>query len=166
MKELIYPQGKNFEANGKKYRIDTSVSYDRRLELKVCQLELAYSTTFKQLYENNDKIIAALNKVDFVSASVLAYNIKQGLKKIDEKDIPAAMKICTLFINQEDEDVRYYNEQKCNEKINDWQEAGIDSGFFLSIAAHSVSGYFNALKENTRDISASKAKEKESPSNT
>jgi len=162
MKELIYPKEKHFEANGKKYRIDSSLSYDRWLELQVCQLELPFATSFKSLYENNDKIINCLNKVDFVSASVLAYNIKHGLKKIGEKDVPIAMRMCALFINYEGEDVRYFSEDLLQEKITDWREAGIDINFFLSVAAHSVPDFFKVLKENIRDTS--KSKEKETPS--
>lgn len=160
MTELIYPKEKHFEANGKKYRIDASLSYDRWIELQSCQLELAFAVSFKQLMENNDKIIQALNKVDFVSASVLAYNIKNGLKKIDEKQIPIAMKIAMLFINREDEDVRYFNEAILEEKINDMRLAGIDTNFFFQVAAHSVPHFMAAFKENIQDTSKVK-KEKQ-----
>ena len=68
---------------------------------------------------------------------------------------PTALRLCCLFINREDEDRRYIDEDLITEKIEDWKKEGIDMASFFGFASATIPGLKNLYEESSRITSQS-----------
>jgi len=131
--------GYKFEANGKRYVIEDSLSIARSIEATKLELELfnlstsAIKATLIQAY--ND--LNGNNKektVKFADAAVKIHNLANNLEKSLKFEELPVLRYCALYINQEGEDRRSITSEQIASKINDWQEGGLDlAGFFLLV---------------------------------
>lgn len=157
--------GFKFEANGKNYIIEDKLSIARSVEASKMELHLfdlsSASIKNKLIDAYND--LNGNNKektVKFADAATKLHNlVNQISTNLNFKDMPL-LNYCALYINEEKEDRRTITVERIKDKVNDWQEAGLDiSGFFLLVlnVLPSVKKDFAKFTENI--LSKAKAKE-------
>lgn len=131
---------KEFEANGTRYRVVENVGLWRFLLLEQFGIEFTFTGGIPQIFKQAQATREAMQKVLWVDAALANEQILNGLARIDEKQ-SYALQVCSLFINRDGEDLRKWSQELADDKISDWNEAGIDAGFFLIFAARSVPGF-------------------------
>jgi hypothetical protein len=153
--ELIFPDinAKSFEANGKTFRVAQSLSTERYEILERYQIEFGFGVSFAEMFEawvEQYKLLQGDNRR--ADAAVNAYKVINGMTNIDN-NLVFAFQVCTLFINYDNEDVRYYDPTLAEKKIADWRDGAIDSRFFFQQASTFVAGYINVYKMLVENIS-------------
>jgi hypothetical protein len=149
---------RSFEANGKTYYIETSMSIDRWRDYQKMEVELSFGQSFKEIREGLKEIYTALNAKDrLADAAVLTKNLLAGVATIDENRTPTVLKMCALFINTKDEDRTCIDQRRIDEKVEDWSRAGIDHASFFHLALGSIPGFLSAYKESSHDGSPSQS---------
>ena len=147
----------NFKANGKNYVIETSMSIERYCEFEIMNKELSFGMTFEAMIEKLKQLHRMLNKSEFVNSAVLIDQMVRGIAKIKERE-PIALKICTLFINEVNEDRSKWSADMATQKIEDWKVEGIAADSFFALAASSVNGFLSVLNKlsqaNTKEGSS------------
>lgn len=148
----MIPEGtKEFTANGKTYRIESSLSFDRWRDMQRIEAELSFASTMEQQREGIKRIYQALNaKEGLADAAVIAKNMLIGAASIDEKWIPTILKLCALFVNEVDEDRRTITQAQIEAKIRDWNEEGIEAVSFFKLALGVLPGYASAYRDASR----------------
>jgi hypothetical protein len=159
----LEPDTQEFTANGKQYRVYSSVSIDRWEQYELLQVEAGLGRTFEQLVGTLRDALQMCNEVAsgkpvFADLAIMLRDQLVGLTLIDERRTPAILKLCTLFINREGEDVRFIDEGLMQSKIDDWRKEGISVRFFFGFALRSIPGFFEAYTELSRSISAPRTK--------
>lgn len=153
--ELIFPDmtAKTFAANGKTFRIASSLGTHRYEVMERFEIEFGFGVSFKEMFDAWVDQYNCLQKQKNADAAVNAYKVINGMTNVDNMQV-YAFKLCTLFMNYEDEDIRYYDEDIAAQKEKDWQDGAIDSRFFFQQAALSVKEFVNVYKRLALDISA------------
>lgn len=141
-----------FEASGKKYFIEGSLSIERYAHFQILEKELAYGFTTKGLYDELKKVTKLLDKLRFVDCAVSLVNLTRGVAKLEERE-PVILKICALYCNTEDEDRAIITDDMITKKIQDWKTEGIDMRDFFALASSSVNGLHEIYQSVIRDIS-------------
>lgn len=141
---------REFTANGKVYRVYSSVSIDRWEHYELLQVEAGLGRTFQQFVDTLREGLRLCNEVAtgkpvFADLTVLLRDTLVGVTLIDEGRRPAILKMCALFINREGEDIRFIDEGLMESKINDWRQAGISLRFFFRFALRSIPGFYEAF---------------------
>lgn len=144
----IDKETKSFQANGKTYYVEESISFDRWEKYLEFNVELGWDCTIPEMAKALGQIYNHLNDQNFADAAVLTRDKMMGLKQMSEKKIPAALKLCALFVNEEKEDRRFINEDMISKKVEDWKQEGIDVAGFFQLALHIIPGYMESLKKN------------------
>jgi len=149
----IISQG-SFKANGKEYFLEPHISPDRFRKMNEYQIELSYSTTFKKMYADLKELREILNQARFVDAALKVRDIMEGMHRItDANNHHPILKYCALILNTHEEDRRAFDEKIIDEKIADWQEAGITIQSFFPVVLHTVSGLQESLNDVTQSTS-------------
>lgn len=135
MTELKTPAAKaiSFEANGKTYFIEHKLSINRKIECDKAIIEVTGGGNLGENFNDWKRVYEMANAMKFADIAVLAHNRMEGARKWQEKQDPV-MKLCALFINETNEDRRIISDEMIRAKISDWQEAGIEYAFFLTMA--------------------------------
>lgn len=142
-----------FEANGRKYKVTTSLSVERWTEFEIAQIEMGFGVTFSDMVRALNKIYADANKGKLADVAVTAYNTLQGIKtRIEDRTHPV-LKICALFINYEGEDAGKWDEDIAKEKQNDWKAAGMPMDYFFRFALNAVENLLPVYAEISRSTS-------------
>jgi hypothetical protein len=128
---------KEFEANGKKYFIESSLSFERYIMYQKLQLQLAFEPGFYGVYETLKKGFELCNQQKFADLAVLLHNTMSGIKTVDERSVPA-LSLCALFCNTADEDRKVINDDMIKRKMDDWQAEGLDILPFFQLAMDSI----------------------------
>jgi len=134
---------KYFECDGRKFYVKDSLSFNRYRELQKLILEFGYSATFVDIFKNLRVAWDHLNNLKLGDAAVTLHNIMYGIKNLDDKDDPA-LRLCTLFIDEEGEDPTVYDEGKMREKIDCWSKELSVTPFFqlaTSVVPHWTKAY-------------------------
>lgn len=151
-----------FKANGVNYVIRTSLAISRFEEFEKLEISVTYSVGFENLFSQMRKAFNYLNTGETANASVVLYNMMNGIKdKLDERRNPVLL-LCSLFICREGEDATKYDLALNLSKIADWEEEGIAMESFFSLAFNLVNGFTPRLKEvsaNTLMPNVTKRKE-------
>jgi hypothetical protein len=150
LKKIDFGSGK-FEANGKTYYLETKLTSSRYCEYQILQRELAMGMTIKEIYDGFSDMRKLLNQTRFVDSAVFVDKILTHCLKLKEKE-PIMLKICTLFVNTEDEDRTTWDNDLTVKKLEDWKREGIDVECFFRIALTLVSGFtkiFNDFTQST-----------------
>lgn len=141
-----------FEANGKTYHIEASLTIERYCEFQILEKELAFNLSFKGMFDSLNALWTEVNKMQFGDAAVRINNLLRGMARLEERE-PVFLKICALYINTEDEDRSVINQDVITQKIQDWKAEGYDMQDFFMVASNSVSGFIDAYQRITRIIS-------------
>jgi hypothetical protein len=152
LKRIDFQKG-TFQANGKNYIIEGSLTIERYAELQILEKEMAYGLSVKGMYEKLQKLYTDVNKMKFADVAVAINDLMRGVAKLQERE-PVVLKICALFINVEDEDRKEFSTDMINRKIADWKQEGIDMRDFFMVASNSVNGFLEIYKTVARIISA------------
>jgi len=150
---------KKFECGGRTFYVQDSLSFNRFRELQRISIEFGFSTTFVELFKEIQKAydFVQTNK-NWGDLAVTLYNLLHGVSSIDNKDA-AALRLCALFINEENEDVTVFDEAKMKGKIECWSKE-LDVSPFFHLAASLVQGWmpaYNITIRNTSDVEKVKA---------
>lgn len=146
-------KSKEFTANGVKYLIEDTISFQRWAVYKRLAPEVALGVDIKTLFEHYKKIYAAQNKMEFADSAVMMHNLMSGVRNLSTERYDPALKICTLFINAEGEDRRTIDEAQMLKKLQDWDEEGYDVNSFFQLALHSIPGFLDVYKSVIQDTS-------------
>lgn len=136
----------SFFANGKEYFIMTSLTVSRFCEFQIIEKEVAFNMTFEGVFNEINKACDLFDEAksfgEMAQARIMLDNLRRGVAKLQDKE-PAALKLCTLFINTADEDPAGWNQDIMTIKIADWKAEGIDIQDFFSLALNSVTGFID-----------------------
>jgi hypothetical protein len=119
LRKIDFEKDSYFECGGKKFFKTDSLSFVRYRELQKIMLEFGFSATFVDIYNSTKQAIEAYNKHDYFAMSIIIYKIQEGIVNLQDKDDPA-LRMCALFINEENEDLTKYNESEMKAKIDCW----------------------------------------------
>lgn len=153
MKQLktLDPQARFFEANGKKYFIETKLSIARFHEYQIFEKEAGFSMSFASMVDAIKEAYQDLNQLKAADASVKLHNLLAGISKVAEKE-HVLLKMCALFINTEDEDRGEIDDDLISAKIEDWKNEYEINGFFM-LALNTVNGFLRIYSEMHQTIS-------------
>lgn len=153
MKQLktLDPQARSFEANGKKYFIETKLSIARFHEYQIFEKEAGFSMSFASMVDAIKEAYQDLNQLKAADASVKLHNLLAGISKVAEKE-HVLLKMCALFINTEDEDRGEIDDDLITAKIEDWKNEYEINGFFM-LALNTVNGFLRIYSEMHQLIS-------------
>lgn len=151
-----------FTANGREYRVSRSISFERYEAYELFQVEVGLARTFEQFTDQIKEAYSLCNQVAtgkpvFADLAVLLRDMLIGTQLVGERQTPAVLKLCALFINREGEDVRWVDDAVVEAKINDWRQEGIDIRFFFAFALNSIPGFIEALRAASLDTSSEAA---------
>lgn len=142
MVKSFNPKEQTFIANGKKYYISEKISVRRFREYEKLVPLLTFGLDFNSVFAALKKGYAAANEKRFADVAVILHNIMSGIKDADdEKRFHPALLVCALVINREGEDPGKYDEALQTEKIQDWQEEGLNMLDFFTLALTSINGF-------------------------
>ena len=114
-----------------------------------------FTDQIKEAYSLCNQV--ATGKPVFADLAVLLRDMLIGTQLVGERQTPAVLKLCALFINREGEDVRWVDDAVVEAKINDWRQEGIDIRFFFAFALNSIPGFIEALRAASLDTSSEAA---------
>lgn len=137
---------KQFDANGKTYYIETSLSFERYIMYQKMQHQLAWDAGFYGVYETLKKTYELVNQMKFADAAVQLHNTMSGLKMVDSREVPA-LTLCALFINTEEEDRKIINDDMIKKKLADWEAEGLDILPFFQLAMDSIQNFKKVYSE-------------------
>jgi len=140
---------KHFECQGRKFYVKDSLSFVRYRELQKINLEFGYSATFHDIFKNIKTAWDFLNQTKLGEAAVTLHNIMYGVVALEDKD-DAALRLCALFIDEQDEDPTVYDEGKMKEKIECWGKEYSVTPFFqlaANLVPHWIQSY-NLFSQN------------------
>lgn len=134
-KELDSPDAKalSIVANGKTYLLEKKISIARKIICDQVIIEITGGGNMGENFSDWRKVYDLCNDKKFADIAVLAHNRMEGVKKWQERHDPVLC-LCALFINEENEDRRFLTPEQIKVKIADWEAAGIEYAFFLTMA--------------------------------
>ena len=153
IKKIDFSSGQ-FSANGKTYFLETKLTITRYCEFQILQRELGMGMTLQEIYDGFLDCRKLLNQTRFVDIAVYVDKILLHMSKLKEKE-PTVLKICTLFINTEDEDRTTWGNDIVVKKLEDWKKEGIDVQDFFAVALTLVPGYIELYNKFTLSTSES-----------
>jgi hypothetical protein len=142
---------KTFEANGRTYHIEVGMCSERLAEYQCLEIEVGFSVSFNQFFNHLGEMRTQLNQLHLVEGFVILDNLQRGIANLEAKR-NAVMRMCTMFINETDEDRSKYSEDMIARKIADWQEYDVRD--FFTLALNMVEGFMHNYINVSRIISA------------
>jgi hypothetical protein len=140
-------------ANGKVYKFMNELSIARFKELDKLEVEFFYGFDMQQMFDKLKAAFEDLNKAKPADASVKIHNLMKGIAdKVDKRE-NVVLRICSLYLVTEDEDVTKWSEELAKQKINDWETEGYAMTDFFSLAATSLPGFLKSYESVTQDMS-------------
>lgn len=126
---------RQFEANGKKYFIESDdISIERWAKYEELSLELQYGTSsFVEMHQNWANVTSLANELRFADIAVLAHNMQTSVINAIERT-PTQLKLCALFINEQNEDRNIISDEIIIRKIDDWRKEGFAISDFFQLA--------------------------------
>lgn len=145
-------------ANGKEYKIISELPIARFKELDKMEVEFFYGFNMEGMFQKLKASFEDLNKNKPADASVKIHNLMKGIAdRIDDRE-HIVLRVCSLFLITEGEDVTKWNEDLAKEKAKDWEAEGYSMSDFFSLAATFLPGFFKSYEEVTQDTSGEAAK--------
>ena len=147
-------------ANGKEYKIISELPIARFKQLDEMEVEFFYGFDMKGMFDKLKESFDYLNKNKIADASVRIHNLMKGIAdKVDKRE-PVMLRMCSLFLVTEDEDITTWSDELCKQKVEDWQKEGYAMSDFFSLVATLLPGYLQSYEEVTQNTSQ-KTQEKE-----
>lgn len=163
--KILDPNCKEFEANGKTYYKEDTLTIVRwKMWLKL-QHKLGWGMSFEEIIKQFRNIYDVCNKPspEPGMACILAYNAMMKVKNVqDDNYVPEIIQMCALFINTKDEDRGTINEAMIREKEADWIKEGISMNSFFLFALGSIPNFIPIYKAITQDTFLSKQDQEKS----
>ena len=128
-------------ANGKEYTLAGELTINRFKVLEELEVEFYYGFTMKEMFEKLKMAFSDLDKGKPANAAVKVHNLMTGVADRIDKRENVMLRICSLFINQKDEDLNSWSDELAKEKIADWSAEGYAIDDFFSLAASLVPGF-------------------------
>ena len=142
----------SFFANGKEYFVTSQLSVSRFCEFQIIEKEVAFSMNFDKVFQEINEITELMNQTKFVDCAIRLDNLRRGVARLQDKE-PAALKMCSLFINTKDEDPAIWNGDLMTQKIEDWKAEGIAMQDFFTLALNSVTGFIDIYGKMSAGLS-------------
>lgn len=142
-----------FTANGRNYKVTTSLSVTRWVLFEIFQVELGFGVSFSDMVRTLNKIYADANKGKLADVAVTTYNALDGIKTRLEDRTHPVLKICSLFINYEGENAGQWDEDLAKEKQADWMAEGMSMDYFFHFALTAVENLSVVYEEISRSTS-------------
>jgi hypothetical protein len=140
-------------ANGREYKFCTELSIARFKELDKLEVEFFYGFDMQQMFDKLKAAFEDLNKARPADASVKIYNLMKGVAdKVDKRE-NVVLRICSLYLVTDDEDVTKWSDDLAKQKIADWETEGYAMTDFFSLAATSLPGFLKSYESVTQDMS-------------
>jgi hypothetical protein len=151
----------SFTAGGVEYFIARSLTVSRFMEFEKYQNHVGFGFSFSEVYEKLTKVYKHLDKNEQNEPRIILHNLLNGIKDKLENRVHPALMMCTLFINEKDEDVSEWNEDIATRKIENWNKEGIDVADFFTLAINLVDGYLEICEQLTQSSSKIEKKAKD-----
>lgn len=143
----------SFVANGKTYLIQPDeITISRYETYEKVALQVGWGYSFEDMFEAVKKMyhfattgespLKALHEI-----AIICMNLLNGVKDYEEREHPLILRFCTLFINQEGEDLTKWSETLALDKIMDWQKEGIAMTDFFLCSTLAIRGFLDAYPE-------------------
>lgn len=150
------------EANGKQYKFLKELPINRFKELDKMEVEFFYGFDMQALFNKLKSAFEDINKNKLGDAAVKVHNLMVGVADRVDKREHIVLRICSLFLVTDDEDITKWDEDLAKEKAADWAAEGYSMSDFFSLAATSLPGFLNVYESVTADISEEAAQKKQS----
>lgn len=162
----IAPDAKEFMANGRRYRVVSSLTVSRYEDFELLQLEVGIGRSFEAIQQSINHAYRLCNRVVkgeevFAELAIVLRDMSIGAALAGTKTPHAVLKMCALFLVRDEEDLSRCPNELIEDKINDWREEGIDMGYFFTFALLTIPGFLQAYKSASRATSSAKAVESE-----
>lgn len=146
-KRLVTAQGEfvpEFKANGKTYFIRSpkeGLPLKRAMELEKMSVVVPFNAGLGEVVGSLQRMKGIVN--GFIGASgplnitgliEEIVNLERGLRGEGDRKYPASLMMCTLFIYEPGEDLKTWDIQTANRKIEDWAAEGLLFDDFFSLA--------------------------------
>ena len=119
LRDIDFTKEKYFECGGKTFKVIEDPGIIRYRVIQKLAVEFAYSSTVHGIFDNLHKSIDAFNKHKYDEMVIIIHNVLNGITKIEDKD-DTALRLCALFIVEEDEDLTVCDEVMMRIKIDCW----------------------------------------------
>jgi hypothetical protein len=125
----IAPDAKEFEANGRRYRVVSSLTVSRYEDFELFQLEVGIGRSFEAIQQSINHAYRLCNRVVkgeevFAELAILLRDMSIGASLAGTHTPHAVLKMCALFLVRDEEDLSRCPNELIEDKINDWREAG------------------------------------------
>lgn len=144
------PESGNFEANGKTYHIEDTLSIERWIFMNELTIELGFGVEFQEMQKQWLNVLELADKMQFGKIVISAHNMVNGISKVYSRK-PMILKFCALFMNTEHEDRGIITEEQISIKIDDWTKEGLGIDGFFVFSLLKVKG----LAENFQNVTLS-----------
>jgi len=158
----IEKDAKSFSANGVDYYISKSLSIRRFRIFEKLKVEHELNLSLLDAKRALIGIYSNLNKGKVADAAVLAHNTANAIEQYDKREHHPILFLCALFINEKDEDVRKYDYQLMEKKVENWAEEGYDIADFFSLARLLASSFTPDFEDDSINISKEEKVQEES----
>lgn len=128
-------------AAGKEYRVVQELTIARYKELEQLEIEFYYGFDMQSMFSKLKEAYNDLNKSKPADGAVKLYRVMEGVADRVDRREPCVLRICSLFLCTEDEDLTKWDEDLAKAKIEDWQKEGYLIDDFFSLAANVVPGF-------------------------
>lgn len=150
MKRIDFSQ-KTIHANGKEYKLINELPIARFKELDKMEVEFFYGFDMKGMFDKLKATFEDLNKSRIGDASVKIHNLMKGIADRVDKREHIVLRICSLFLITDDEDLTTWSEDLASQKADDWAKEGYSMTDFFSLVASFLPGFMKSYEEVTAD---------------
>lgn len=152
----------SFTANNREYRVVKSLSLDRYEAYELLGVEVGFARTFEKMQKSAETALELCNHVVsgkpvFADLAIELRDLVIGCTLVGTKQTPGVLKLCSLFIVREGEDLKTFDQATMEEKIMDWRVEGIAVDYFFQFALHSIPGFIEAYRASSRNTSTNAA---------
>lgn len=137
----------------RKYYIHDTLSIARFEVYEDTQMLLAKGRDYAAVFASQKKIHDLLNQSKVADAAIENYNSMMLVKDKLDKRHHAALQLCALFCNQENEELAKFDEVQMNKKIEDWINEGYSMHDFFSLAFSFANDIMESYSAILQDIS-------------
>lgn len=150
-----------FDANKKKYKIRSvaeGIPPLRWAAYEKLSTMFGYDATYQKLTDNLlkgkkliNEIFLAKGECNHSIIDVLQHydSVLSGMIGFTNSRVSKGLYLCTVFIVREGEDIKEWDKDLAEEKIDDWIEEGFDVADFFTLAAHFTPAW---LKRITKEM--------------
>ncbi len=135
------------EANGKKYKIHKELTIARYKVMEQLEVEFYYGFTMKDMFDRLKAAYKDLNTNKLADSAVKVYQVMEGIAdRIDERE-PVMLRLASLFLCVDGEDLSKWDDDLAKEKIADWEAEGYAINDFFTLVANLVPGFIKHYQE-------------------